>query len=74
MLNTWIFDLFCIESKMTVKTREIRQKEPKGERTFGADCTCPSPTMFSSSDSKQPYASIALLGLGAIIEFTNDVC
>ena len=23
---------------MTVKTREIRQKEPKGERTFGADC------------------------------------
>ena len=24
---------------MTVKTRKIRQKEPKGERTFGADCT-----------------------------------
>ena len=24
---------------MTVKTREIRRKEPKGERTFGADCT-----------------------------------
>ena len=24
---------------MTIKTREIRQKEPKGERTFGADRT-----------------------------------
>ena len=26
---------------MTVKTRKIRQKEPKGVRTFGADCTNP---------------------------------
>ena len=39
LLNTWIFDLFWIRSKMTVKTRKIRQKEPKGVRTFGADCT-----------------------------------
>ena len=39
LLNTWIFDLFWIGSKMTVKTQKIRQKEPKGERTFGADCT-----------------------------------
>ena len=38
LLNTWLFDLLWIGSKMTVKTREIRQKEPKGERTFGADC------------------------------------
>ena len=40
LFNTWIFDLFWTGSKMTVKMREIRQKEPKGERTFGADCTC----------------------------------
>ena len=39
MLKTWIFDRFWNGSKMTVKTRVIRQKEPKGERTFGADRT-----------------------------------
>ena len=38
LLNTWLFNLLWIGSKMSVKTREIRQKEPKGERTFGADC------------------------------------
>ena len=37
--NIRIFDLFWIRSKITVKTRKIRQKEPKGVRTFGADCT-----------------------------------
>ena len=38
-LYTWISDLFWIGSKISAKTRKIRQKEPKGERTFGADCT-----------------------------------
>ena len=43
---------------MTVKTREIRQKEPKGERTFGADCTYmnhfPTPLNALSTPSPHP--------------------